>query len=143
MPISQLPFPLLSPRYLINDLTEPLIPRYTTLSSSQHVQTVRRNGLSRQHAVVWEDSSSKIIKKDINLSNGTIIHGERLSQEGVNSQQFELKGGGLSLRLILSRLEGELQKSKETGTELRNLTMVLDEIQDTLGGSLADHMCIF
>jgi hypothetical protein len=37
---------------------------------------------------------------------------------------------------ILSRLQGELQKSRETGAELHNLTGAMTDIHDTLGGSL-------
>jgi hypothetical protein len=37
---------------------------------------------------------------------------------------------------ILSRLQGELQKSRETGASLHNLTGPMDDIHDTLGGSL-------
>jgi hypothetical protein len=75
----------------------------------------------------------QVLENDVKHSNGSLMHGERPSQEGVKSL---LKSGSFSLDLIFSRLEGELKKSKDTGTELRNLTMVLDEIQDTLGGSL-------
>ncbi|KAM6502903.1 hypothetical protein JOM56_002880 [Amanita muscaria] len=47
---------------------------------------------------------------------------------------------GLSFDLIFRRLQGELQKCKETGVELHNLTAALGEIQDALGGSLADYV---
>lgn len=43
---------------------------------------------------------------------------------------------GLTFDHILSRLQGELQKSRETGAELHNLTGAMTEIHDTLGGSL-------
>ena len=43
---------------------------------------------------------------------------------------------GLSFDVILSRLQGELQKSKQTGHELDTLTGAMHVIQDTLGGSL-------
>ncbi len=35
-----------------------------------------------------------------------------------------------------SRLQGELQKSRETGAELTSLTGTMSEIHDTLGGNL-------
>ncbi|KAF8322374.1 hypothetical protein F5887DRAFT_1166249 [Amanita rubescens] len=47
---------------------------------------------------------------------------------------------GLSFELIFSRLQGELQKTKDTGAELQNLTSSLGEIQDTLGGALPQNM---
>jgi hypothetical protein len=37
---------------------------------------------------------------------------------------------------ILSRLQGELQKSRETGAELHSLTGAMNEIHETLGGNL-------
>ena len=37
---------------------------------------------------------------------------------------------------ILSQLQGKLQKSHETGAELHNLTGAMNDIQDTLSGSL-------
>ena len=43
---------------------------------------------------------------------------------------------GLTFDHILSRLQGELQKSRETGAELHSLSSGLAEIQDTLGGNL-------
>ena len=43
---------------------------------------------------------------------------------------------GLIFDHILSRLQGELQKSRETGAELPNLTGAMNDIHDTLGGSL-------
>lgn len=43
---------------------------------------------------------------------------------------------GLTFDHILSRLQGELQKSRETGAELHTLTNAMTEIHDTLGGTL-------
>lgn len=43
---------------------------------------------------------------------------------------------GLTFDHILSRLQGELQKSRETGAELHSLTGAMNEIHETLGGSL-------
>lgn len=43
---------------------------------------------------------------------------------------------GLTFDHILSRLQGELQKTRETGTELHSLTGAMNEIHDTLGGNL-------
>jgi hypothetical protein len=42
----------------------------------------------------------------------------------------------LSLKLIFSRLQGELQKTKDTGAELQNITHAFGEIQETLEGAL-------
>jgi hypothetical protein len=44
--------------------------------------------------------------------------------------------GGLTFEHILSRLQGELQKSRETGAELHTLNGAMTDIQDTLGGTL-------
>lgn len=43
---------------------------------------------------------------------------------------------GLTFEHILSRLQGELQKSRETGAELHTLTGAMNDIHDTLGGNL-------
>jgi hypothetical protein len=43
---------------------------------------------------------------------------------------------GLTFDHILSRLQGELQKSRETGAELHSLTGAMGDIHDTLGGAL-------
>ena len=43
---------------------------------------------------------------------------------------------GLSFDVILGRLQGELQKSHETGAELNTLTGTMSEIHDILGGNL-------
>ncbi|KAF4562914.1 hypothetical protein EYR36_003347 [Pleurotus pulmonarius] len=44
---------------------------------------------------------------------------------------------GLTFEHILNRLQGELQKSRETGTELQSLNGTMSKVHDTLGGSLA------
>ncbi|KAM6493707.1 hypothetical protein JOM56_010068, partial [Amanita muscaria] len=46
--------------------------------------------LSRQHAEVWEYGGTIFIK-DLKSSNGTFINGEQLSQDGFQSEPFELK----------------------------------------------------
>lgn len=43
---------------------------------------------------------------------------------------------GITFDHILSRLQGELQKSRETGSELHSLTGAMSEIHETLGGNL-------
>jgi hypothetical protein len=43
---------------------------------------------------------------------------------------------GISFDHILSRLQGELQKSRETGAELHSLTGAMNDIHETLGGNL-------
>jgi hypothetical protein len=44
--------------------------------------------------------------------------------------------GGLTFDHILSRLQGELQKSRETGAELHNLTGAMNDIHNTLWSAL-------
>lgn len=43
---------------------------------------------------------------------------------------------GLTFDHILSRLQGELQKSRETGAELHSLTNAMNDIHETLGGNI-------
>ncbi|KAJ7594070.1 hypothetical protein C8J56DRAFT_427278 [Mycena floridula] len=47
---------------------------------------------------------------------------------------------GLTFDHILSRLQGELQKSRETGAELHTLTGAMHDIHDTIGGGLPPNM---
>ncbi|KAF6745828.1 hypothetical protein DFP72DRAFT_1153491 [Ephemerocybe angulata] len=47
---------------------------------------------------------------------------------------------GLSFDVILSHLQGELQKSRETGAELNTLTGAMSEIHDTLAGGLPTNL---
>ncbi|KAF9463266.1 hypothetical protein BDZ94DRAFT_1259519 [Collybia nuda] len=47
---------------------------------------------------------------------------------------------GLTFDHILSRLQGELQKSRETGAELHTLTGAMTEINETLGGALPPNL---
>ena len=49
---------------------------------------------------------------------------------------------GLTFDHILSRLQGELQKSRETGTELHSLNGSMSEIHDTLGGTLVSLLAV-
>ncbi|KAF8816302.1 hypothetical protein BYT27DRAFT_7184144 [Phlegmacium glaucopus] len=61
----------------------------------------------------------------------------QLAQQGLGGMGGMRPPGktGLSFDVILSRLQGELQKSKQTGHELDTLTGAMHVIQDTLGGS--------
>jgi hypothetical protein len=43
---------------------------------------------------------------------------------------------GLTFDHIISRLQGEVQKSRDTGTELHSLASAMGDIHDTLGGAL-------
>ncbi|KAJ7902642.1 hypothetical protein B0H14DRAFT_2666979 [Mycena olivaceomarginata] len=247
-PQNNSPFPAL---YLY-PLNDSFVPKHISLNPpGQRVKIGRqtnaktspgeRNGyfdskvLSRQHAEVWEENG-KIFIKDVKSSNGTFVNGERLSQEGLESDPFELKtddnvefgidivgednktiihhkvaarvacifneqqgrvdqqqnqgqysqsailpqagappgsssfnfapggpqgqrrppiphqglngmgGMGASMRApgksgltfdhILSRLQGELTKCRETGQDLQTLSGAMNDIQETLGGSL-------
>jgi hypothetical protein len=47
---------------------------------------------------------------------------------------------GLTFDRVLSRLQGELQKSRETGAELHSLTTATEGIRDTLGGALVRRL---
>ncbi|KAI0937681.1 hypothetical protein AcV7_003649 [Taiwanofungus camphoratus] len=47
---------------------------------------------------------------------------------------------GLTFDHILSRLQGELQKSRDTGAELHSLTGAMNEIHDALGGNLPSNL---
>ncbi|KAF8960960.1 hypothetical protein BDZ97DRAFT_2034132 [Flammula alnicola] len=47
---------------------------------------------------------------------------------------------GLSFDVILSRLQGEVQKSRETGAELNSLTGAMGEIHDTLSGAVPANL---
>jgi hypothetical protein len=49
---------------------------------------------------------------------------------------------GLTVDHILNRLQGELQKSRETGAELHSLNGSINEIHDTLGGTLVSRRLV-
>ena len=56
---------------------------------------------------------------------------------GVGSENIRVPGKSqLTFDQILSRLQGELQKSHETGAEPHNLAGTMNNIHNTLGGSL-------
>ena len=69
----------------------------------------------------------------------------QLAQQGLGGMGGMRPPGktGLSFDVILSRLQGELQKSKQTGHELDTLTGAMHVIQDTLGGSLVGFQSFF
>ena len=103
------------PALYLFPLNDSFVPKHISLANGQRVKIGRqtnaktvpgeRNGyfdskvLSRQHAEVWEDGG-KIYIKDVKSSNGTFINGERLSQEGVESDPFELKTDDIVVRHI-------------------------------------------
>jgi hypothetical protein len=47
---------------------------------------------------------------------------------------------GLTFDHILSRLQGELQKSRETGAELQGLNGAMGDISETLSGVLVSFV---
>jgi len=49
---------------------------------------------------------------------------------------------GLTFDNTPSHLQGELQKSRETGTELRSLNGSINEIHDTLGNTTVSHLAV-
>lgn len=49
------------------------------------------------------------------------------------------KIGGISFDHVLIKLQAELQRSRETGAELQDLTTAMTDIQDTLGGGLVSR----
>lgn len=101
------------PALYLFPLNDSFVPKHISLLGGQRVKIGRqtnaktvpgeRNGyfdskvLSRQHAEVWEDAG-KIYIKDVKSSNGTFINGERLSQEGVESDPYELKTDDIVVR---------------------------------------------
>jgi len=65
------------------------------------------------------------------------IQQQALGGMGGMGANMRLPGkSGISFDHILSRLQGELQKSRETGAELHSLTGAMNEIHETLGGNL-------
>jgi hypothetical protein len=77
-----------------------------------------------------------------NFSQGNRQQRPQLAQQGLTGMGG--MGGsmrppgksGLTFDHILSRLQTELQKSRETGAELHTLTGTMNDINDTLGGNL-------
>ena len=113
--------------YPLNDSFVPkhiaLLPqRRVRIGRQINMKTVpaERNGyfdsksLSRQHAEVWEQDGRvinllllsrghednpalQIYIKDVKSTNGTVINGERLSPEGIESEPFELKSEDIAV----------------------------------------------
>jgi len=69
------------------------------------------------------------------------IQQQALGGMGGMGANMRLPGkSGISFDHILSRLQGELQKSRETGAELHSLTGAMNEIHETLGGNLPQSL---
>lgn len=68
-----------------------------------------------------------------NATVGSWRHGQHGQQEQRHAYTRKERA---RLRPYIKQAQGELQKSKETGAELRNLTGAVNDIHDTLGGSL-------
>ncbi|PPQ97674.1 hypothetical protein CVT26_002486 [Gymnopilus dilepis] len=66
----------------------------------------------------------------------------QLAQQGLGSMGGMRPPGktGLSFDVVLSRLQGEVQKSRETGAELSSLTSAMTEIHDMLSGGVPDNL---
>ncbi|KAH8075992.1 hypothetical protein BXZ70DRAFT_963418 [Cristinia sonorae] len=68
------------------------------------------------------------------LQRGQVSRGVDLGGMGGNARQ-PMKGG-ITFQDLLSRLQGEVQKSRETTNELTTLNGTINDIHDTLGGNL-------
>ncbi|KAI0067017.1 hypothetical protein BV25DRAFT_1820172 [Artomyces pyxidatus] len=55
---------------------------------------------------------------------------------GMGANMRQPGKSGLTFDHILNRLQGELQKSRETGAELHSLTGAMNDIHETLGGNI-------
>ncbi|KAF9041643.1 SMAD/FHA domain-containing protein [Panaeolus papilionaceus] len=66
----------------------------------------------------------------------------QLAQQGLGAMAGMRAPGktGLTFDVVMSRLQGELQKSRETGAELTSLSGALNEINDTLSGNVAANV---
>ncbi|KAJ9127251.1 hypothetical protein QFC24_001489 [Naganishia onofrii] len=67
------------------------------------------------------------------LQAGVNPNGQSL---GMNMMSAGGKAAGLNFDHVLHRLQTELQKSKDTGADLQDLTGTMTDIQDTLSGNL-------
>ncbi|KAH9939172.1 hypothetical protein B0H21DRAFT_698552 [Amylocystis lapponica] len=105
--------------------------------------------VSNQNAVANGSNAFSFANGQQNGVNG----GPGAAQRRPNMQQQGLVGmggmggnvrppgkSGLTFDHILSRLQGELQKSRETGAELHSLTGAMNEIHDTLGGNMPPNL---
>ena len=68
------------------------------------------------------------------LQRGQASRGVDLGGMGGSARQ-PMKGG-ITFQDLLSRLQGELQKSRETGNELTTLNGTMSDIHETLGGNM-------
>ncbi|OCH86578.1 hypothetical protein OBBRIDRAFT_761124 [Obba rivulosa] len=69
------------------------------------------------------------------------LQAQGLTGLGSMGQNVRAPGrSGLTFDHILSRLQGELQKSRDTGAELHAATGSLNEMHDTLGGNLPPNL---
>jgi len=69
---------------------------------------------------------------------GPILYDNRMRPPGKSSLPFD----HILIRLHLIRLQGELQKSRETDAELHSLNGSIHEIHDTLGGTMVSHLVV-
>lgn len=117
-----------------------------------------------QHAARWEQAQSNSNHPAISAQQSGAAGGSQFSfgqgqaapqaaqrRPTLQSQALGVMGGmggsvrppgksGLSFDHILSRLQGELQKSRETGAELHSITTAMNDLQDTMGGALPPNL---
>lgn len=117
-----------------------------------------------QHAARWEQAQSNSSHPAISAQQSGAAGGSQFSfgqgqaapqaaqrRPTLQSQALGVMGGmggsvrppgksGLSFDHILSRLQGELQKSRETGAELHSITTAMNDLQDTMGGALPPNL---
>lgn len=117
-----------------------------------------------QHAARWEQAQNNSSHPAISAQQSGAAGGSQFSfgqgqaapqaaqrRPTLQSQALGVMGGmggsvrppgksGLSFDHILSRLQGELQKSRETGAELHSITTAMNDLQDTMGGALPPNL---
>ncbi|KAJ8497194.1 hypothetical protein ONZ45_g12159 [Pleurotus djamor] len=113
-----------------------------------HQQSLQQQQQQQQHGApssLQAGPSSNAMNSSFNFGANPANAPPRRSssgmQQGINGMGG-MGGGmrppgksGLTFEHILNRLQGELQKSRETGSELHSLNGTITEVQDTLGAN--------
>ncbi|KAF4596924.1 hypothetical protein EYR40_007374 [Pleurotus pulmonarius] len=122
----------------------PLRAAPTPATPSAGLTTARRSTLTAGPAILFDHQQLLIHLRRYQQQRSTtaypVGHAAIAGMGGMGGGMRAPGKSGLTFEHILNRLQGELQKSRETGTELQSLNGTMSKVHDTLGGSLPSKL---
>ena len=113
-----------------------LTPEDATNASREHFAFSQHQAQQQQQQAQQHPGQAQLGQMQQGQQRRPSVHAPPHSHLGAMAPTRVPGKSGLTFDHILSRLQAELHKSRETGAELHQLTGAMTDIHDTLGGAM-------